>query len=175
MHSLTPGSPDNTHARRPRWLGWLLLAPMLAWLLLFVVVPMGILFVYSFCQRDDLGRVVFSFTWENYERVFTPIYLAILWRSVLFAALTTALCVGIGYPVAWYIARRDGQPTCTAPFNFLNEYLANVGQFGNVRSLGDHVLQANPLPRRHHAAIDVENARQFLSIERHLPRPGVDG
>lgn len=107
MESLSPGSPENTHARRPRWLGWLLLAPMLAWLLLFVVIPLGILLVYSFCQRDDLGRVVFSFTWDNYQRVFTPIYLAILWRSVVFAALTTALCVGIGYPVAWYIARQS--------------------------------------------------------------------
>ncbi len=106
MQSFALSAEDNTHARRPRWMGWLLLAPMLAWLLLFVVVPMGILLVYSFCQRDDLGRVVFSFTWENYQRVFAPIYLAILGRSVLYAALTTLLCVGIGYPVAWYIARQ---------------------------------------------------------------------
>jgi spermidine/putrescine transport system permease protein len=38
--------------------------------------------------------------------VFDPIYLGILGRSVGYAALTTVLCVGIGYPVAWYIARQ---------------------------------------------------------------------
>jgi spermidine/putrescine transport system permease protein len=73
----------------------------------FVIFPMAILFVYSFCGRDDLGRVVFSFTWENYARVFDPIYLRILGRSVFLAALTTVICVAIGYPVAWFIARQS--------------------------------------------------------------------
>jgi len=106
MQTLPLPDAENTHARRPRLWGWLLLTPMLAWLLLFVVVPMGILVVYSFCTRDDLGRVVFSFSWENYGRVFEPIYLNILWRSVVYAALTTAICVAVGYPVAWFIARQ---------------------------------------------------------------------
>jgi spermidine/putrescine transport system permease protein len=106
MQALPLPDTENVHARRPRVWGWVLLAPMLLWLAAFVVVPMGILLVYSFCQRDDLGRVVFSFSWGNYERVFDPIYLGILGRSVGYAALTTVLCVGIGYPVAWYIARQ---------------------------------------------------------------------
>lgn len=86
--------------------GWLLLTPLLVWLAAFVLVPLVILLVYSFCQRDDLGRVVFSFTWENYARVFNPIYLRILGRSVGYAALTTAICIVVGYPVAWFIARQ---------------------------------------------------------------------
>ena len=92
--------------RQPRWIGWLLLAPLLLWLLAFVVVPLGILVVYSFSQRDDLGRVVFEFTWANYERVFSPIYLAILGRSVGYAALTTVICLAAGFPAAWFIARQ---------------------------------------------------------------------
>jgi spermidine/putrescine transport system permease protein len=106
MQALPLPDTENVHARRPRVWGWVLLAPMLLWLAAFVFVPMGILLVYSFCQRDDLGRVVFSFSWGNYERVFDPIYLGILGRSIGYAALTTVLCVGIGYPVAWYIARQ---------------------------------------------------------------------
>ncbi|HEY0967606.1 MAG TPA: ABC transporter permease [Opitutaceae bacterium] len=106
MQSLPTAAAANPHARRPRALGWLLLAPLLVWLAAFVVVPLVILVVYSFCQRDDLGRVVFSFTWENYERVFNPIYLKILGRSVGYAALTTVICVVVGYPVAWFIARQ---------------------------------------------------------------------
>lgn len=106
MQTLPADSADSPHARRPRAWGWVLLAPMLAWLALFVVVPMGILFVYSFCSRDDLGQVVFEFTFDNYRRVFDPIYLAVLGRSVGYAALTTAFCVVLGYPVAWFIARQ---------------------------------------------------------------------
>jgi spermidine/putrescine transport system permease protein len=79
---------------------------MLVWLAAFVVLPLIVLLVYSFCQRDDLGRVVFSFTWENYERVFSPLYLRILGRSVGYAALTTIICLVIGFPVAWFIARQ---------------------------------------------------------------------
>ncbi|CAM2835147.1 ABC transporter permease [Rariglobus hedericola] len=106
MQTLPSASSDSPHARSPRLWGWVLLAPMLAWLVLFVIVPMAILFVYSFCSRDDLGRVVFEFTFENYQRVFDPIYLNVLWRSICYAALTTALCVMLGYPVAWFIARQ---------------------------------------------------------------------
>ncbi|MDF3056025.1 MAG: transporter permease [Rariglobus sp.] len=97
---------DSPHALRPRVWGWVLLAPMLAWLVLFVLVPMAILLVYSFCTRDDLGRVVFEFTFENYQRVFDPIYLRILGRSIGYAALTTGICLLMGYPVAWFIARQ---------------------------------------------------------------------
>jgi spermidine/putrescine transport system permease protein len=106
MQALPSTSADSPHARHPRVWGWVLLSPMIAWLALFVIVPMAILFVYSFCSRDDLGRVVFEFTWDNYGRVFDPIYLAVLGRSIGYAALTTALCVMLGYPVAWFIARQ---------------------------------------------------------------------
>jgi spermidine/putrescine transport system permease protein len=49
--------------------------------------------------------VVFSFTLDNYRRVLDPIYLHIFWRSIVYAGLTTVICVVIGYPVAYFIAR----------------------------------------------------------------------
>lgn len=106
MQTLPSANAENPHARRPGLAGWLLLAPMVVWLLLFVVAPMAILLVYSFCTRDDLGRVVFSFTWSNYARVFEPIYLQVLGRSVLYAGITTAICLALGFPVGWFIARQ---------------------------------------------------------------------
>jgi spermidine/putrescine transport system permease protein len=83
----------------------LLLAPLVGWLLLFVVAPTAFLVVISFCERDFIGRTVYRFTWENYARAFDPVYLAILGRSVGCAALTTAVCLAIGYPVAYCMAR----------------------------------------------------------------------
>ena len=96
--------PVSDHTR-PSWKAWALLAPMVLWLTLFVVIPGAILLVYSFCERGEVGGVVYTFTLRNYERVFDPVYLRIFGRSIGYAAVTTALCVIIGYPVAYYIAR----------------------------------------------------------------------
>ncbi len=84
-----------------------MLAPLAAWLALFVVLPTILLVVISFCQRtpDALGGIVYDFTWENYQRAFEPLYLKVLWSSILYALLTTLLCLLIGYPVAYCIAR----------------------------------------------------------------------
>src|SRR4051812_3894970 len=91
---------DSIGSRRPRWKVWLLLAPMLGWLAVFVLAPLGILFLYSFCERDELGQVVFTFSSENYHRVFDPIYVRILMRSIGLAGLTTAICAVVAYPAA---------------------------------------------------------------------------
>ena len=107
MQALLSSPAASPGSRQPTPRAWLLLTPMLVWLLLFAVLPLGILAVYSFCQRDDIGRVVFSFSWESYSRVFDARYLHILGRSLGYAAVTTALCLILGYPAAYYIARRE--------------------------------------------------------------------
>jgi len=84
---------------------WLLLAPLLAWLAAFVVAPTAILVVYAFCQHDELGRVVYQFTFDNFARAADRVYLVIFARSIGYAALTTALCLAAGFPAAWHIAR----------------------------------------------------------------------
>lgn len=105
MHTGTAPAIALSDHSRPGWKAWALLAPMVGWLLLFVVVPGLILLVYSFCERDEIGGVVFTFTLANYERVFDPVYLRIFGRSIWYAGLTTAICAVVGYPVAYYMAR----------------------------------------------------------------------
>jgi spermidine/putrescine transport system permease protein len=100
---------DPAAGRRPSWRTWLLLAPLLGWLLAFVVAPGVILIGYSLAERDELGRVVFVFSLENYRRVFEPVYLAVFGRSIGYAAVTTAICILLAYPVAWTIARAGGR------------------------------------------------------------------
>src|SRR5687767_8513652 len=92
-------------SRRPSWQTWLLLSPVLAWLLAFVVMPAAILLVYSFAERDELGRVILTFSLENYRRALDPVYLGVFGRSNGFAAITTMICIILAYPVAWSIAR----------------------------------------------------------------------
>jgi spermidine/putrescine transport system permease protein len=107
-------TPDTAQRqRRPGFLGWLLMTPMIVWLVAFVVLPTAILLVYSFCQRDELGQVVYHFSWENYRRIFIDsdtgkfgtVYWTITLRSVIYAAFTTGVCLLLGYPVAWFIGR----------------------------------------------------------------------
>lgn len=89
----------------PGWRAWVLLAPLLLWVTVFVVAPGALLAVYSFCDRDELGRVVFDFTTASYARVVDPVYLGIFARSIGYAAATTVLCLLIGFPVGWWIGR----------------------------------------------------------------------
>jgi spermidine/putrescine transport system permease protein len=89
----------------PGRIGWLLLSPLVAWVVAFVVAPAVIMLVYSFARRGTLGGVVFGFTLENYAAVADPVYLRIVIRSILYATLTTILCLAMGYPVAYLIGR----------------------------------------------------------------------
>lgn len=91
--------------RAPGRVGWLLMAPLLLWIALFVIAPSAIMLLYSFGRRGTLGGVVLGFTLENYAAVLDPTYLRIMIRSVLYAGLTTILCLAIGYPVAYTIGR----------------------------------------------------------------------
>ncbi|WP_437927605.1 ABC transporter permease [Sorangium sp. So ce291] len=95
--------------RRPGVRGWLLLAPLLLWLVAFVVAPTAIMLVYSFCERDELGQVVFRLSLSSYARVLDATYVKILRNSIGYAAITTAICLVAGYPVAYFIGRaREG-------------------------------------------------------------------
>lgn len=96
---------QGVRRRRPGLMGWLLLSPLLLWLIAFVVIPTGIMLVYSFCQRDGLGQVVFEFSLSNFTRVADTTYLRIMGNSIWYAGLTTIICLVVGYPVAYFIGR----------------------------------------------------------------------
>lgn len=100
-----PAASSSNYERRPGWGAWLFMAPLLGWLVLFVVAPTILLIVYSFVERDALGRVVFTFTWDNYLRAFDWQWLKILLYSIWYAFLTTVICMIVGFPAAWFIGR----------------------------------------------------------------------
>jgi spermidine/putrescine transport system permease protein len=99
-----PAAPAGRQ-QPPDQMAWLLIVPLALWVAAFVVAPALLMLVYSFCRRGTLGGVVFSFTLDNYAAVLDPTYLRIITRSLVFAALTTAICLAVGYPVAYYIGR----------------------------------------------------------------------
>ena len=92
-------------ARRPALAASALLGPGAGWLALFFVVPILLMLVYSVMPRGVYGGVEPGFTLEHYRRFFEPLYLRILGRTVLWAGIATGICLLLGYPVAWVIAR----------------------------------------------------------------------
>jgi spermidine/putrescine transport system permease protein len=91
--------------RRPALQAWALIAPAGLWLLLFFLLPLLLMVAYSLMPRGTYGGVETGFTMEHYIRVFDPLYLGILGRTMVVASLCTAVCLVLGYPVAWAIAR----------------------------------------------------------------------
>lgn len=83
-----------------------LLAPGSAWLLIFFVLPMGVLLSLTFKSFID-AQITDQFTWNNYSRIFTdPVYPKVFLRSFQIALLVTMATLALGYPVAHYIARK---------------------------------------------------------------------
>lgn len=91
-------------ARHDRARAWALLAPGTLWLVAFFVAPILIMAGYSVMERGTYGGVEPGFTLESYGRFFDPLYLRILARTFGLAALTTAICLVVGYPLAYAIA-----------------------------------------------------------------------
>lgn len=83
---------------------WFLL-PARVWMALFFAAPLAIIGAYSFLTRGDYGGVEYPWTIESYTRLADPLYLAILWRSLWIAGLSTAICVAMGFPLALFISR----------------------------------------------------------------------
>ena len=90
------------------------LVPYSVWSLLFVVVPLVFVAYYAFTDND------FAFTTEHITRFFTAVsnvtrddgstvqvrtYVLIFLRSLKLAAISTAVCLVLGYPIAYIMAR----------------------------------------------------------------------
>ncbi len=79
--------------------------PVALLLLLLVLAPLIFVTVMSFCQTDEFYNVVYRFTSVNYSKLFSPDYIKIYGQSLLIAFITTLICVLIGYPFSYVIAR----------------------------------------------------------------------
>ncbi|MCA3447740.1 MAG: ABC transporter permease [Rhodobacter sp.] len=95
--------------RREQLQTGLMLAPSLLLLGLFILLPLCVVFAYSFALRDPYGAVLPGFTFDNYKELVQGVYLRVLANSVSLAAWTTALCLLLGYPVAYFIAFKAGR------------------------------------------------------------------
>ena len=74
------------------------------------MVPMGVLFVYSFGVRTRTGRTELDpslWNLESYQDLVDSLVLKVMWRSLWLALATTIICLLVAYPFAYYIATRS--------------------------------------------------------------------
>ena len=79
--------------------------PYIVWAALMLVLPMVLIALYSVTEPGNT-IISFTLTLDHYVKFFTdPDFLIILWRSLWIAIKTTIICLFLGYPVAYFIAR----------------------------------------------------------------------
>ncbi|MEG1472060.1 MAG: ABC transporter permease subunit [Clostridia bacterium] len=94
----------NAQKRDLRFSKWLKL-PMYLWSIAFVFVALLYVIGLSFLTRSEQGGVIGEFTLQNYARLADPQYVTVLVKSLKLAVATTALCILIGYPFGYLMAR----------------------------------------------------------------------
>ena len=79
--------------------------PYVVWIAIMIVLPMLLIMFYAFTKTGN-SVVQFKFTLENFARFFSDrIFLEVLGRSLRVALITTVVCILLGYPAAYYIAK----------------------------------------------------------------------
>ncbi len=78
---------------------------IVGWLTLFVLLPNLMIIGTSFLTRDEANLIELTFTFDNYLRLFDPLYAKVLMHSFYMAIVATLLCLVIGYPFAYIVAK----------------------------------------------------------------------
>jgi len=107
-------------------------APTLIWLVLFFVVPLGIIWLYSFGENVTITQIETTWTLDNYKRILQPEILQLIGRSFWLAAVSTVICLLIGFPIGFKPLTLLGTPAgvvygivyVSLPFTILPVYSA---------------------------------------------------
>jgi spermidine/putrescine transport system permease protein len=83
------------------------IGPVYVWMVLFLVIPLAIIVVFSFFTRGTYGNVVPDFQVNNFIELLKPMYLKVFGGSILIALVTTVICLMMGYPFAYYVAMQS--------------------------------------------------------------------
>jgi len=103
MSNKRKGAVSDAVSRRALLSRLTFTVPGMAYIALFMLIPIGYILSYSFMQRGAYGGVVPTINVENYGRALDPIYLKVLVTSIAIALATTLLALLIGFPAAYAI------------------------------------------------------------------------
>jgi putative spermidine/putrescine transport system permease protein len=130
-------APRAARRRRPPWI---LLAPALALVVVFFVLPYANLLVMSFFAPAKTRPYDPVLTLGNYAAALGDSFQWwILWRTLKLGFLATLLSLVLGYPLAWNLARASGRVKGVLLVLLLSPLLVGVV----IRSFGWMVLLAD--------------------------------
>ncbi|TBR59495.1 polyamine ABC transporter permease [Westiellopsis prolifica IICB1] len=106
IDSTSEFNPVPKLRRNVNWLQpFALLAPSGIWLLLLLVLPTLLILELSLVPGIRPGDLVIPSGFDNYIRLFDPLYLRVIRRSLSFAVKSTIICLILGFPIAYWIAQ----------------------------------------------------------------------
>jgi spermidine/putrescine transport system permease protein len=101
----TPPAPtQRRRSFKPRYPAWLT-GPSLLYYILFFLAPMGILAAFSVSRQVGFNQISFGFDTSQYSAITGSLYISIFERTLLMAAVGSALTILVGYPLAYWMAR----------------------------------------------------------------------
>lgn len=84
-----------------------LIYPALLWFVVFFILPLSIIVIYSFTTSYLFSGSDVSFTFDNFLAIFQrEHYLVVLLRSLRISAITTAISILFSYPIAYFLAKK---------------------------------------------------------------------
>ncbi|HTE90604.1 MAG TPA: ABC transporter permease [Terriglobales bacterium] len=84
--------------------------PPLLWVVVFLLIPYGLLFCFSFWSVSPAQTIVHSWTLENYRELLrVNVYFQTLFRSMWIAARVMLFSLLLGYPLAYYLSFHAGR------------------------------------------------------------------
>ena len=112
-------------------------APIAIWISAFFVVPIAIIFLYSFLKKGLYGGVVFELTLDAYRALLNPAFLRVALTTVIVSVAATAVTLLLALPTAYFLARSRQKTSLLLlviiPFwtNFLIRIYAWIAILGN--------------------------------------------
>ena len=83
--------------------------PTILWMILFVVIPLLYVIAISLMEKATYGGTSAAFSVQGYKDAATVNNLKIFGDSLLLSVETTVICLLVGYPFGWVIARSDSK------------------------------------------------------------------
>lgn len=83
--------------------------PMGIWFTIFFVVPLLIIFIYSFLKKGLYGGVEWEFTLKAYKQMLNPNYAIVLGRTIWISAISTLITIALALPCGYAMARSKHQ------------------------------------------------------------------
>ena len=81
--------------------------PSFTWLIIFFLIPTVLVVFISFCTSDPYGNIGKGFSLNAYSEITNISFLIIVGRTIKLSIFTTVICLAIGIPVAYSMARME--------------------------------------------------------------------